>query len=132
MEQVIQNVAAVDSTIDKEVDNLLKQLTGLTAKFNRDSGLSVIDLVHRQESQGVRFRQVFVSRNNGAINVSLVETFKSTFGGTETKKTLGVFTVSVSDISAYSKLERRFFNYSGDKNVSDAKYLLQQLTAVMT
>jgi hypothetical protein len=109
------------------VDGLLKLVSGFSAKFNREQGLAVVDLKHRQEAQGTRFRQLFVSQKNGVIAISLVESFKSAHGGNEQRKTLQGFVVSVSDIEQYGRLERRFFNYDPSKNVTQGKLLLDEL-----
>ncbi len=118
-------------TVDTIVDSILKEISGFTVKINKEQGLSVVDLKHRQEAQGVKFRQIFVTRTGGSLTVALVETFKSTFGGTEAKRTLNTFTVSVSNIEAFTKLENRFFNYNNERNLEEAKFFLTELETTL-
>lgn len=118
-------------TVDTIVDSILKEISGFTVKINKEQGLSVVDLKHRQEAQGVKFRQIFVTRTGGSLTVALVETFKSTFGGTEAKRTLNTFTVSVSNLEAFTKLENRFFNYNNERNLEEAKFFLTELETTL-
>ena len=118
-------------TVDTIVDSILKEIAGFTVKINKEQGLSVVDLKHRQEAQGVKFRQIFVTRTGGSLTVALVETFKSTFGGTEAKRTLNTFTVSVSNLEAFTKLENRFFNYNNERNLEEAKFFLTELETTL-
>lgn len=115
------------SSIEDAVDKLLKSLTGFSAKFNLKQAMSVVDLKHRQEPQGTRFRQVFVKQGAGTIVVSLVESFKAVHGGNEKRETLYSFSVSITDANAYIKLEQRFFGYSAQKNATEAAFLLEEL-----
>lgn len=115
------------SSIDAAVSRLLKALGGFSAKFNKKQSLSVVDLKHRAEPQGTRFRQIWVKQNPGTIVVSLVESFKAVHGGNEQRKVLFTFTVSVTDGEAFKRLENRFFGYSAGKNATEAGFLLEEL-----
>lgn len=119
------------SSIEDAVDKLLEALNGYVAKYNLKQAISVIDLKHRSEPQGTRFRQVHVQRGSGTLTVSLVESFKSAHGGNEETKSLYSFSVSITDAAAYTKLEQWFFGYSAQKNVNEAAFLLKELKTTL-
>lgn len=119
------------SSIEDAVDKLLEALNGYSAKYNNKQAISVVDLKHRNEPQGTRFRQVHVKRGSGTLTVSLVESFKSSHGGNEETKSLYSFSVSITDAKAYTKLEQWFFGYSARRNVAEAAFLLKELKTTL-
>jgi len=120
--------AAVSNTIGDMVDAVLDQCDGYAAKYNRAESLSVIDLGTQAAPQGVKFRQLLVKGDAGFINISIQEGFKSNHGGSEQRKTINAFRVSMSDSESIAKLQRRFFNFVPSKDYDEAARLLDVLT----
>lgn len=117
-------------SLEEAVGRILTLVDGFNAKYNREQGLSVVDLKHRPEAQGTRFRQLYVKRENGVINVSLIESFKSAHGGNVQRDNKGSFDVAVGE-PEYRKLEERFFGYNTNKSLSGAKRLVDELEETM-
>lgn len=117
--------------LDAAVDEVLSALSGYQAKFNRSQNLSVIDLKHRNEPQGTRFRQIHVKADPGFITVSIVESFQSAHGGNLQPKTLSGFTVPVQELDAYTRLASRFFGYDPKRNAEQAQMLLEDLNKTL-
>ena len=115
------------SSISELVDELIDALRGRDARFNREMGTAIIDLAAKNSAQGVTYRQVEVKEEQGYMTISLQEGFKSAHGGTEQRKPLFGFAVSVGDAESYGKLQARFFGYNPQQNVDNGVSLMDEL-----
>jgi hypothetical protein len=116
------------STVGAMVDAVIDNIEGYAAKYNRVEALSVVDLGTQAAPQGIKFRQLHVKLDAGFITISIQEGFKSSHGGSEQRKTINAFRVSMSDSDSISKLQRRFFNYAPTSDYDEATRLLDTLT----
>lgn len=116
-----------DSTVESVVRDLIKAITGYSAKFNNERTMSVIDLGTKGAHQGTNFRQLFVEANQGFMRITIQEGFKSAHGGNEQRKALMSFMVPTSEIEAYELLQIRFFNYKKQHNLEQGAFLVETL-----
>lgn len=114
-------------SVDALVDSLIESVKGYNAKFNHEKTLSVIDLAARGGAQGTTYRQLHVAANQGYMEVSLIEGFKSSHGGNSQTKTLRSVVVPVLYHEAYGKMQKRFFGYDEAKQLGEGKVLLDMI-----
>lgn len=117
-----------DSDLEKLVKDVLQAMKGFTAKYNKDQALAVVDLAAMGVHQGTQFRQLFIKEQQGFMEISLRETFKSSYGGQSQRKTLNKFVVPVSETKSYELLQARFFGYNRRKNLEEGKLFMDSLT----
>lgn len=118
------NAITKPTSIIELVDQLIDSIKGFGAKYNHDKTLSVVDLANKGSQQGTTYRQLFVRANQGYMNVSIIEAFKSSHGGGEQGKTLFKFDVPISEAEAYLKLQVRFYSYSESDNLTNGFQVL--------
>lgn len=114
-------------TMEDLVDQVIENVRGYGAKFNKTRTLAVVDLASKGAQQGVTYRQLHIQADQGYMSVSLRETFKSSHGGQEQTKVLSSFSIPVYETKSFSKLQSRFFGYSTTKNVDEGVLLLDNL-----
>ncbi len=108
----------------EQVTELLRITSHKKVRINHEDQTAGVDLGARGTSNGLQFRQLFVKANAGFIAVRLIEGFKPAHGGSEQRKTLHSIVIPVSEIDAYSALQRRFFGYDLKSNVDNGVVFL--------
>lgn len=115
---------AASQTSSEKLLETVQTMTRIIAekkvRINHETQAASVDLGARSRPSGVQFRQLQIKADAGFIAVRLIEGFKPTHGGSEQRKPLFSLVVPVSEMEAYSLLQKRFFAYNLDTVVADA------------